>query len=96
MNDQTFAFSEAVRPTPRSGVGSGAGFGAWLRPLENFAPAFRVQSASGPEEWRHAFSEPFATWEEAAKLMRELHDIGCRARVIRETVVREIYEVPNK
>ena len=68
---------------------------AWLRRLENFTPVFRVQSSSGPEEWRHAFSEPFATWEEAAKLMHELHALGCHARVIRETTIREIYEVPN-
>ena len=73
----------------------GDGFGSWLRPLENFPPVFLVQSASGPEEWRHGFSKPFVTWEEASKLMRELHSLGFRARVIRETVVREIYEVPN-
>lgn len=90
MNDQP--------TTPASGTVAGlsvADGSAWLRSMESYPPVFRVQSASGPEAWKHCFSEPFLGPEAAERYMRELHALGFRARVIREQVTREIFDTPN-
>lgn len=82
------------KPDNRAGCAVADG-SAWLRSMESYPPVFRVQSASGPEAWKHCFSEPFLGPEAAERYMRELHALGFRARVIREQVTREIFDTPN-
>lgn len=91
MNDQP------TTPASRTAAGLSVSDGsAWLRSVASYPPVYRVQSASGPEVWKHCFSEPFAVPESAERYMRELHRLGFRARVVREQVMREIFDTPNQ
>lgn len=65
---------------------------AWLPALNHVPDRWYIQSARSPDSSILSIAFDQA---DAERIVADLHARGYRARVVRETVVREIYEVPN-